>query len=98
MPSDEEISAAVDIFLDEALGDSWRDQALGRLAESAPPTANQVGRPVDPERTFEPPLARLWCNRCKNNWDAWVGEDGLMEDPRDSKCSCGGTVFLTADE
>ena len=43
--------------------------------------------PEVPMEKFEGPLVRLICAGCEGTWDAWVGEDGKLEDPRDATCS-----------
>lgn len=36
---------------------------------------------------LEPPLARMRCDACDSEWDAWVTDDGDLEDPRDGFCA-----------
>ena len=36
---------------------------------------------------YNPPRETIACPGCKDSWDAWVNEDGTLEDPRDANCS-----------
>lgn len=35
---------------------------------------------------FDPPLQRFKCEECSLEWDAWIAEDGSLEDPW--ACAC----------
>lgn len=52
-----------------------------------------------PERSggYEPPRVRFECPNCENQWDAWVNDDGTLQDPRDKRC-CGMDSVLVDDE
>lgn len=52
---------------------------------------------------WEPPLQRFQCEYCEDVWDAWIAEDGSLEDPRSCACTnekCanhGGPAVLARD-
>lgn len=53
---------------------------------------------------YEPPLQRFWCEDCGNEWDAWIAEDGSLEDKWACACTnerCknhGGPATLLNEE
>lgn len=53
---------------------------------------------------YEPPLQRFHCEYCGNSWDAWIAEDGTLEDIWACACTnekCknhGGPAILRLDE
>lgn len=51
-------------------------------------TKRQKQRVIETVRVdgYQPPLVRFACSSCKDSWDAWVDEDGNLEDPRDALC------------
>lgn len=38
---------------------------------------------------YEPPLQRFKCEVCLNEWDAWIAEDGTLEDKWACACTNG---------
>lgn len=38
---------------------------------------------------YDPPLVRFHCSGCNNSWDAWVSEDGELEDKWSVICTIG---------
>lgn len=38
---------------------------------------------------WEPPLQRFKCESCNYIWDAWISEDGSLEDPWSCVCTNG---------
>lgn len=38
---------------------------------------------------YEPPLQRFRCETCENEWDAWIAEDGTLEDKWSCVCTNG---------
>lgn len=43
---------------------------------------------------LQPPLTRLACDACQEEWDVWVGDDGKPEDPMDVMCGTAGCTRM----
>lgn len=56
--------------------------SLALRATIEPDAASEVER-----RTYDPPLVRFVCPACHDDWDAWVADDGHLEDPRNQNCA-----------
>lgn len=52
---------------------------------------------------WEPPLVKFHCETCGDTWDAWVADDGSLEDKwsvvcTNSKCTAHGYPAVIASE
>lgn len=62
--------------------------ALKRSLERKAPKRTYADRVAAARRrTFEGPRVVFACRSCGERWDAWVDDDGRLEDPRDAFCS-----------
>lgn len=42
------------------------------------------------EAKYDPPLVHFYCDGCEETWDAWVNDDGTLQDQRDVACANSG--------
>lgn len=52
---------------------------------------------------YKPPLVRFKCEECDNVWDAWVADDGTLEDKwsvvcTNGECPCHGSPAMLLQE
>lgn len=52
---------------------------------------------------YSPPLVRFWCEECDSKWDAWVDDQGILEDRwscvcTNEKCSHHGVAATLLPE
>ncbi len=108
MPEHEFEQLTVEAFLAKAFdpatvfeGHEWADsytEAKRRSAEKASGKAKPGDR-ARPGLKYDPPLARFVCEGCDSQWDAWVDDNGWLEEKRDCYCNCGDSqVRLWWDE
>jgi hypothetical protein len=56
-------------------------ETLGEAAQ-----ARQDPRAALAAAKYEPPLVHFYCDGCEETWDAWVNDDGSLQDQRDVAC------------
>lgn len=67
-----------------------RGAMLAVLAAEA--VSNSAQEPDDrrlmlTEAKYEPPLVHFYCDGCEETWDAWVNDDGTLQDKRNVCCA-----------
>jgi len=67
--------------------------AAEAVSSSAREPANQLQALA--EAKYQPPLVHFYCDGCEETWDAWVNDDGTLQDQRDVACANGACKKFT---